>query len=220
MPETQADGRIYTVETLTEAPVAGDRNTIGGWPVLPGGEWPACFCGTPMVFFFQLDIPGDVPVFGGAHLLVFQCPEHDDPAFGPVQLPDRYWDAVTEPYEGRFWRFFLHTAGTPSAEADPLVDPRRLALHPAEEQVSEYGRGVAGFKVGGVPSWAQDPEHYRCSCGTDMTFLCQVPENFGFDMWPMRDRDNQAQLFLGNEVYIFACPARCHPQALWPAIQN
>ena len=54
-----------------------------------------------------------------------------------------------------------------------------------------------------------------------MVFLGQVPENFGSDIWPMRDRgSDQAQLFLGNEVYIFACPARCHPEALWPALQN
>ena len=48
-----------------------------------------------------------------------------------------------------------------------------------------------------------------------------MPENFGFDMWPMRDReDEQAQLFLGNEIYILACPARCHPEAAWPVAQN
>ncbi|MCO8274886.1 hypothetical protein M1L60_30265 [Actinoplanes sp. TRM 88003] len=204
---------MHTIEIRPEPPAAGDRNTIGGHPVLADGQsWPACFCGRPMVFFFQVD----VPAFGGDHLLVFQCPVHDDPAFGPAELPARFWDEVVEPYDGPFWRMFLRPAGTPSPEADPHIEPRRLVLHPAE------GRDAPGFKVGGDPSWVQEPEHYRCACGTDMVFLGQVPENFGFDMWPPRNRetDDQAQLFLGNELYIFACPARCHPEALWPALQN
>ena len=25
---------------------------------------------------------------------------------------------------------------------------------------------------------------------------------------------------LGNEIYILACPVRCHPEALWPIAQN
>jgi hypothetical protein len=215
---------IHMIETLPEPPVAGDRNTIGGWPLLAAGEtWPACFCGKPMVFFFQVDLPN----FGGDHLLVFQCPEHDDVTTAPNPLPERYWDEVTDEYDGPYWRFLLRPAGgTPAGEADPHVEPHRLAVHPAEEEVSEHGRGRQGFKLGGVPSWAQYPEMYTCSCGTDMVFVCQVPENFGFDMWPMRDKDahgtsdNQALLFLGNEVYIQACPARCHPEAAWPAIQN
>ncbi|MBM2614574.1 hypothetical protein JIG36_03270 [Actinoplanes sp. LDG1-06] len=207
---------IFTVEILDEPPAAGDHNTLGGRPLLAAGEsWPACFCGKPMVFFFQLDIP----FLDGDHLLVFQCPEHDEGVFGPLQLPERYWDTVTDPYEGPFWRFLLRPAGSPAAEADPHLQARRLVLHPAEETV-ENRRGRAGFKLGGVPSWAQEPEHYRCSCGTDMVFVCQVPENFGFDMWPMREGKEQVYLFLGNEVYIQACPARCHPEALWPAIQN
>ncbi|MEU4689636.1 hypothetical protein [Actinoplanes sp. NPDC023714] len=208
---------IHTIEISAEPAVAGDRDTIGGWPLLAAGEpWPACFCGKPMAFFFQVG----VPAFGGDQLLVFQCPVHDDVTFGPPQLPDRYWDEVTEPYEGPFWRLLFRSGGTPSPGPEPLLEARRLVLHPAEETVDDTGRGLPGFKLGGVPSWAQSPEHYRCACGTDMVFLCQVPENYGFDLWPMRDRNDQVQLFLGNELYVMACPARCHPEAAWPALQN
>ncbi|GAB2588017.1 hypothetical protein Aab01nite_49340 [Paractinoplanes abujensis] len=209
---------IHTIVTGDEPAVAGDRNTIGGWPLLAADEpWPACFCGKPMVFFFQLD----VPQFDGDHLLVFQCPVHDDAAFGPSQLPARYWDEAVDPYEGPFWRLLFRSSGTAARAPDPYVEPHRLALQPAKEKVDEHGRGRPGFKLGGVPSWAQSPEHYRCACGTDMVFLGQVPENFGFDMWPMRDKQgDQMQLFLGNELYILACPARCHPEAAWPVLQN
>lgn len=215
--------RIHLLERSAEPAVRGDRNTIGGWPLLAGGEaWPVCFCGTPMVFFFQ----AEVPAFGGDQLLVFQCPTHDESTWGPHPLPQRYWDVVTEPYEGPFWRILLQPAGTPTPDPDPYVEPSRLVLRPAEEEIRPGDRGLHGFKLGGVPSWAQDPEWQRCACGTDMVLLCQVPENFGFDMWPMRDRDShgtsddQAQLFLGNEIYILACPARCHPRATWPVAQN
>ena len=225
MPEPSPE--IHVVHTRPEPAEAGDRNTIGGWPILAAGEaWPLCYCGERMVFFFQVDVPPGVPAFGGHHLLVFQCPTHDDVAVGPAQLPERFWDEAAEPYEGPFWRILFRTAGAPAADADPYLQGHRLAVRPDTESVDEYGRGSQGFKLGGVPSWAQYPEHYRCACGTDLAFVCQVPENFGFDMWPMKAQqsggtsDDQVHLFLGSEIYILACPARCHPEAAWPVLQN
>ncbi|MEV4343170.1 hypothetical protein AB0J83_01630 [Actinoplanes sp. NPDC049596] len=195
------------------AATAGDRDTIGGWPLLADGqEWPSCYCGERMVFFFQADLPE------GEHLSVFQCPVHDDAAFAESQqLPERFWE-VGE----RFWRIFVQAPGTAADQADPYVEGRRLTRREEAETVDQFGRGRPGFKLGGVPSWAQGPEQYRCACGTEMEFLAQVPENFGFDMWPMKPdhKDEQVQLFLGNELYILACPARCHPEAAWPVLQN
>jgi hypothetical protein len=52
------------------------------------------------------------------------------------------------------------------------------------------------------------------------------PEDFGFDKRPGQpvqpDTFNSAQygLFLGNEVYIVACPEHCRPAAAWPIPQN
>ncbi|GAA1615356.1 hypothetical protein [Actinoplanes couchii] len=197
---------------ITTAPAGpGDRNTVGGTPFRPAGEpWPSCYCGARMVFFFQVDIPD------GGHLTVFQCPVHDDAAYGPARLPDRYWDEVTSPFDGVFWQISISGSDAPAAAAEPLLRPLRLELRPETGPADAHG-----FKLGGTPSWAQEPEPHWCACGTEMTLLCQIPENFGFDMWPMRDdRAEQAQLFLGNEIYLLACPARCHPRALWPVAQN
>ncbi len=212
---------VHMIEKRPEKAERGDRDTIGGWPLLdPGESWPACYCGDRMVLFFQVSIPADIPAFGGDHLLVFQCPTHDDVAVPKSrQLPDGYWDTLTDPYDGPFWRILLRTSGVPATEADPYVQPLRLDLRPGTEMV-DGGRGRQGFKIGGVASWAQYPEDYRCACGTELTFLAQVPENWGFDLWPMQDGRDQVQLFLGNEIYILACPARCHPEALWPVAQN
>lgn len=220
-------GPIHLIETLPEPAVRGDRNTIGGWPLLAAGEpWPACFCGVRMVFFFQVEIPADIPLFGGDHLLAFQCPVHDEVAIPLArQLPERYWDTLVDPYDGPFWRILIRPAGEPAAEEDPLVEPHRLDVR-RDVEVVDGDCGRQGFKIGGVASWAQYPESYRCACGTELVFLAQVPENWGFDMWPMKDKDvhgtsdDQAHLFLGNEIYILACPARCHPEAAWPVPQN
>ncbi|QFG24097.1 hypothetical protein [Actinomadura sp. WMMB 499] len=214
--------RAYIVEVGTEPAEAGSRNTIGGSPVLAAGQaWPSCYCGGRMAFYFQVGIPADVPTFGGHQLLVFQCPLHDEACFSPgsrsAQLPGRFWDDPPEPNEGAFWRILLHGGGNPVTDSDPFLQPRRLTL---AETPDERGNGRFEFKVSGVPAWAQDPERYRCPCGADLAFVCQIPEDFEFEMLPGRPEDFGELLFLGNMVYILACPERCDPAAAWPVNQN
>jgi hypothetical protein len=220
---------MYLIEITSTPAVAGDRNTVGGWPILdPGQPWPACQCGTRMVLFFQFDVPSDIPVFGGDHLLAFQCPTHNEACFGPrgAQLPPRYWEQPPPPNELAFWRFLRQRAAVTAAVADPYLQPRRLTLTRGEEVSNEYGKGTWAFKVGGLAAWSQDPEHYRCSCGSDLAFLGQVPEDFGFPKQPEADEQNDSFssdeycMFLGNDVYLLACPARCDPAAVWPVNQN
>ncbi|MFE2647310.1 hypothetical protein [Streptomyces nigra] len=80
--------------------------------------------------------------------------------------------------------------------------------------------------MGGAPSWAQRPEFYTCACGADLVYVCQVPENRDFAVHPGRPeqpdsvRPDAYGLFLGNEVYLPACPDRCDPAAVWPVNQN
>ncbi|MEV6608712.1 hypothetical protein [Kutzneria sp. NPDC051319] len=219
---------IYLVEVGSEQAGEGERNTVGGWPVLDAGRaWPVCDCGERMVLFFQVDVPADIAVFGGDHLLVFQCPKHNDACFPPSsrRLPEGFWDAPPD-NDMRFWQILLHKGNTRAAEADAYLQPHRLILTRAEERIDEHGRGRPGFKLGGVPAWAQDPEHYICRCGAALAQVCQVPEDFGFDKRPERPsqpytfHDDQYGLFLGNEVYIVACPEHCDPAAAWPIAQN
>jgi len=178
---------MYLIEVTSTSAVAGDRNTMGGWPILDQLQpWPACRCGTRMVLFFQLDVPPDIPIFGGEHLLAFQCPRHNEACFGPRerQLPPRYWDQPPSPNAMPFWRILRQRAGVVAATADPYLQPRRLTLKRAEEASDEHGNGVWAFKVGGLPAWSQGPEYYRCACGSELAFLGQVPENFGFPKRP------------------------------------
>jgi hypothetical protein len=82
------------------------------------------------------------------------------------------------------------------------------------------------FRVGGEPAWIQYEENYTCACGTELSFLLQVPENYGFPKRaeaPEQDAtfdSNAYGLLLGNMIYILACPDRCDPAAAWPANQN
>ncbi|MEU0539595.1 hypothetical protein ABZ319_06970 [Nocardia sp. NPDC005978] len=209
---------------------AGDRDTIGGWPVLDAGQpVPECDCGATMALYFQLEVPAEVPYFGGDQLLVFQCPVDSDASLDPEpQLPERYWDTPTG-NQPRFWRILLQRAGTVAATRDPHFAPRRLSLRPVVDREPDprYSGPLQGFKVGGTPYWVQDAPEVRCACGSDMTFLCQVTEDFPFRKYLDPDRDGTVDcdgvedgLLLGNQVYILACPAHCDPAAVVPICQN
>ncbi|MER7027253.1 MULTISPECIES: hypothetical protein [Streptomyces] len=204
---------------------------MGGWPFLdPGQEWPACFCGERMALFFQFDIPGDVGPFGGDHLLVFHCRAHNDasePRLAGGRLVPAYWDAPQPPYPAPFWRVLIQRgAALPHPEAEPSVRALPLALRPFADTGDEEGGGAQIFKVGGNPSWAQEPEEYTCACGAELVYVCQVPEGMDFAVHPglpeqpYSVRPDTSWLFLGNEVYLLACPEHCDPAAVWPVNQN
>jgi hypothetical protein len=212
---------MWVIEESGQAAVAGDRNTIGGWPVLgPETPWPDCTCGVRMAFFFQIDVPEDHPVFGGEHLLMFQCPVHNDPSDGPATLPARFWETPLGHNEHAFWRILRHRGGTPAAEPDPFIEPRGLVLRPAGPD------DTWDFRIGGEPAWIQGPEPHTCACGAEMEFLLQIPENMPFRTRPgVPEQDGAFSstaygLLLGNVVYVLACPKPCDPAAAWPPVQN
>ncbi|MFC6021397.1 hypothetical protein ACFP2T_35160 [Plantactinospora solaniradicis] len=206
----------------SEPAIAGDRNTVGGWPILePGQSWPGCACGERMVLFFQIDVPDDIAGFGGEHLLVFQCPVHNEACFGRAQLPERYWE-TPPPYGNEMvhWRILRHRGGIVAESADEFLQPPRLVLRDAGPD------DKWAFRVGGKPTWIQDAMYHTCACGVDLEFLVQIPENFGFPKRPeVPEQDgafstDEYGLLLGNEIYLFACPNRCDPAAAWPVNQN
>ncbi|WP_435609318.1 hypothetical protein [Streptomyces sp. C10-9-1] len=221
----------YAIEVGTEVLAQPTRNSVGGWPFLDEGqEWPECFCGERMVLFFQLDVPPDLEPFGGDHLLVFHCRAHNDassPELTDGRLVSRYWDAPQAPYPRPFWRVLLQRdAILPTTEPEPSLRALPLSLRPLTDAANERERGAQMFKVGGVPSWAQFPECYHCACGTELLYVCQVPEDMEFAAHPGQPEQPYSvgtdtyNLFLGNEVYLLACPAHCDPAAVWPVNQN
>ncbi|KAB2976665.1 hypothetical protein F8R89_34445 [Streptomyces sp. SS1-1] len=218
----------YEVEIGTEPLDRPARNSVGGWPHLdPGQDWPECFCGERLALFFQVDIPSDVEPFGGDHLLVFHCRAHNDPSTPQLadgRLVARYWDAPQPPHPAPFWRVLIQSReARPASEAEPSVRGLPLTLRPFTDTPE---KAAQTFKVGGTPSWAQDPELYSCACGEDLVYVCQVPEDMEFAVHAGRPeqpdsvRADAYVLFLGNEVYLLACPARCDPAAVWPVNQN
>ncbi|MDH2394004.1 hypothetical protein QCN29_35710 [Streptomyces sp. HNM0663] len=222
----------YALEVGTELLDRPVRNSVGGWPFPGDGqEWPECFCGERMVLFFQLDLPADLGPFGGDHLMVFHCRAHNDASDPQLaddgRLVPRYWDAPQPPYPHPFWRVLLQRAAAlPAAEVEPSLRALPLTLRSFTDAAAGQERGAQGFKVGGTPSWAQFPEYYRCACGTELVYVCQVPEDMEFATHagqpeqPYSVAIDTYNLFLGNEVYLLACPARCDPAAVWPVNQN
>ncbi|HET6858129.1 MAG TPA: hypothetical protein VFH94_13700 [Streptomyces sp.] len=216
--KTPAAMPAHTIEVGTEPLDHPARNSMGGRPYLDDAqEWPECFCGERMALFFQLDLPPEQGPFGGDHLLVFHCRTHNDasvpePADG--RLAPRYWDAPQPHYPRPFWRVLLQRhAALPKPDAEPSLPALPLTLRPFSDTPDPHGCGAQTFKVGGLPSWAQEPEHYTCACGADLAYVCQVPEGMEFG-------DESDALFLGNEIYLLACPSHCDPAAVWPVNQN
>ncbi|MEV5318321.1 hypothetical protein AB0K92_11795 [Streptomyces sp. NPDC052687] len=216
----------YRVEVGDEPLEQPARHSVGGRPYLEEGQgWPECFCGARMALFFQLDVPADVEVFGGDHLLVFHCGAHNDATDPPVaggRLVPRYWEAPQPPYPAPFWRVLMQGPEAKAVtETEPAVCARPLRLVPFQDSPER-----ADFKVGGEPSWAQFPESYRCACGARLAFVCQVPEGVEFAVRPGLPEQPYSigadtyNLFLGNEVCLLACPDRCDPAAVWPVNQH
>ncbi|MEV0095475.1 hypothetical protein [Streptomyces sp. NPDC050738] len=228
---TRAALPAHTIDVGTEPLDRPTRNSVGGWPFLDNSqEWPECFCGERMPLFFQLDIPLDLEPFRGDHLLVFHCRAHNDaaePELAQGRLVPGYWDAPQLPYPRPFWRVLLQrNAVLPTAEAEPSLCALPLTLRPFVDTPDRRGLGAQAFKVGGTPSWAQDPESYTCACGADLVYLCQVPEGMEFAVrpgaqeQPYSTRAETYGMFLSNEIYLLACPAHCDPAAVWPVNQN
>jgi hypothetical protein len=210
-----------------------NRDSIGGYPVLTENqELPECaICNKKMVMFLQLDIKAEynLPFKEGSHLSFFMCIDHDEPVWwdGTEELPASYM-------EREHYQVFFNPPGVneKTYELEPGLVHSALQFTKLEEEVEtvgpdnkEYEIGRQLFKIGGVPSWAQDPEIHTCSCGAKMSFICQVPQDFQFtkaegaESQKSTYSDTHYSLFLGNEVYIFACENQCSPLAVAPICQ-
>ncbi|MFJ2948255.1 hypothetical protein ACIO8H_11540 [Streptomyces sp. NPDC087226] len=214
----------YEIEIGAEPLDRPARNSVGGRPYFDDDqEWPHCFCGEQMTLFFQLDLPEDVRYFGGEHLSVFHCARHSatsEPVTADGRLVPRFWEAAQPPLMGSFWRVLLQRdPGIPEPDPEPAVRALPLSLRPF---VDGHGPYEVHFKVGGTAAWAHEAAYYRCACGTDLAFVCQVPQDHDFEVHPGSPvqpdvfRDDTYRLFLGNEVYLLACPKRCDPAAVLP----
>jgi hypothetical protein len=172
-----------------------------------------------MILFFQFDIlvEFELPFQIGSHLSIFMCPEHNEiPSFDQFhQLPVAYWDKT----EGHWYA----TLSKPCSEVQ-FASPQ--FLQPAKLVMSNSAKNHWSLSVGGEPLWLQDPEQFACACGSDMHFVCQLSDGFQFPKLseaPEQPDSSSADdyvLFLGNEVYVFACPNQCNPRAVWVTVQN
>ncbi len=176
--------------------------------------------------FLQFDIKEAwrLPQLSDSHLVVMMCPQCNEipslETYPEEKLPDQFWNET----EGHFFAMLTH-------DNMPLraVSPAKTYLACQElgfEPTSEDGYSAESICVGGEPYWLQDPEPVTCPCGAKMLFVAQISENFPFAKLP--DAPEQPDsfsaddycLFLGNEVYIFACPRRCDVRSVWITVQG
>jgi hypothetical protein len=235
-----SEGKVTEVlcYELTLAPANSQdlRSFVGGVPPLPiGSRWPSCgMCGDDLTHFLDVELPDNSSPFkAGSRLQVFACRGHDDIA-GTIysnyeqfrsaalakRLPDNYWNINDGHY---LLRLLPPNSPVICGPKENRLALQNLSLTPIED--SEI-RPVLSFKLFGQPSWAQDAEEHVCCCGSPMRLLLQIPDSAGFDMVPGAPEQpnsfsrSQYCLFLGNELYLLACTAQCHPLALWPVLQH
>jgi hypothetical protein len=213
------------------------RSSIGGYPILPESyAWPVCReddCNRRMSAFFQFDIDDSMGFLlkRGSTLGVFQCLHHDDPfedldtrfpSSSDECLPENYWMR-------RNYAMFLSPAASQhqSREREPCVIYSRLVLEQEREPAirSHAALNFAAIKIGGAPFWIHAPKLWRCSCGSEMDFVCSVPANLTFpkeESCPRQTNGPQGSyhLFLGLSTYFFACRAHCDPRAVVAVRQN
>lgn len=211
------------------------RDTVGGSPFMPPGEpVPRCrICDAQMVLFFQFDIRSEfeIPFKAGSHLLVFMCPTHNEPPGLPAiyndsPLPTSYWDAD----DGHFaLRLFPPNKLESNGQLDQYISPYSLAFERAEEEIQDFDEfdvGSYDFKIGGVPGWMNYRIDKQCTCGGQMSFICQTPDGFGFKQTPNAPEQpdsfstTEYCLFLGNQLYILGCNRQCDPRAVIAGCDN
>lgn len=203
------------------------KNSIGTAPWLPSGiRSPVCAqCSTSMQLFFQFDIDRrfNLPLQEGSHFVLFMCPECNEiPSFESYsgkQLPERFWEKT----EGHFFSALYKPQNLlVENNISSLLKSYKLDFH----QINSVKMPNELIKVGGKPDWLQDDERFFCCCGEEMSFICQVPENYPFpktDSAPEQPDSFSGSdycIFLGNQVYIFGCSKQCHERAIWITVQN
>jgi hypothetical protein len=202
--------------------VSDSRNNIGGEAILPAGaSYPTCQqCGQEQLLFLQFSVPAELglPIAAESQLSIFMCPKHNEiPSFEfQSRLKDEYWSKG----EGNWAAFLAPPDQVPVAGGPRLLEPVALALEALPQEPS-YRIAVAG-----EPQWVQEPERFVCSCGTEMVFICQISDSYKFQRLPTAPEQPDSSyvddyvLFLGNEVFVFACPKQCNTRAIWITVQN
>ena len=198
------------------------QDSVGGAYLAPEGQGlPCCTqCDRQMIPFLQFTLPvaAELPFVEGSRLSVLMCPEHNEiPSFESFDaLPPAYW----EQGEGHWYASLEKPRAMQRVTGPSILQPAELVL--ADEPADKNYR----IAVGGAPDWVQDAETFTCACGSAMEFVCQVSDGFEFPKLPRAPEQPDSSsarsyvLFLGNEVYVFACPQQCDPRAVWVTVQN
>ncbi|MEU0651353.1 hypothetical protein ACWEV9_06945 [Streptomyces albogriseolus] len=82
------------------------------------------------------------------------------------------------------------------------------------------GRPTAALKSSGSTVSGAAKGAVTCSRRSSYLPFWEFGVRPGAPVQPYSIRDDAYLLFLGNEVYLLACPKRCDPAAVFPVNQN
>jgi len=178
-----------------------DKSKMGGVPNLQGFQsWPTCrVCRTPMNFVMQL-YQEDFEKFyfppGKNIFQVFRCPNIDC-----LNNFNESYDLLTEAYYHHVSRVTNKPLEKPVIQKSDLekevpdcfFKPQETKDYPNYQEIPGYDefdrkhgntdtdnlfwaefQPRTGTKVYGYPSWSQDPDVPRCSCGNEKDFIFQL----------------------------------------------
>ncbi len=210
-------------ENITDASIAGQR-------VFPKATTaPQCMhCAENLALFFQFTVQKHhhSRFKVGSLFLIYACLKHDDL---PLEQYSDLDQTVQIGYQDKVHEHYAIMLISPDVEQDYFGDEDKLIYHPLythqiEEKLQYSDDFTKPFsthyesKIAGQPAWINDEVDLNCTYGGKLQFLCQFAE--GFEFFYGQGRTDYTHLFLGNQIYFFACDQQCSPYAVIAVCDN
>lgn len=201
------------------------RDSIGSdaW-LSESSSVPICLnCQSEMQLFLQFDINEEfkTKLKESSHFVLFMCPICNEiPSFDFFtnrKLCSSFWEKNLHFYTVLF-RPITKLKAIPS---NSNLEEASLIFIKSQRSLTQ-----PVISVGSTPVWIQDEESFQCCCGEEMSFFCQISENYPFKKTKLAAEQPDSFsaddycLFLGNEIYIFACSNSCDERAVWISVQH
>jgi hypothetical protein len=222
--------RTHHIKIDSTTYMDGDRNTIGGVPILQKGQSVPCCqkCGRQLTLFLQFDIDKtfNLPFEEGSHFLLFSCIPCEN-------LPDEEYSDVDKVVKVSFGNpvcgHYSLMMNEPNSDEifgsnDNEIEPKQIVFNEVNKSIKDCQYvGKTGddfeFKVGGVAAWCNYSINLNCRCGAPISFLCQISDSFDF-FAPANKSTIYHSLFFGNIVYVMGRTKQCSPYSLLVACDN
>ena len=203
--------------------------TLGGDIYLnKNKEMPKCTeCNKEMSLYLQIDIKEEfnTPFITGSKFNVFCCPEHDEVPDGYSNLDKEVLPAYGKENHGHYSITLTRPEDIekkPISKEKVILEKNLYAVAKDEEiRECEYVGLTSenyGFKIGGTPSWMNYSANLKCTCGSEIKYLFQIPDSY--DFFYGDGPVEYHSLFLSNQIVFMACESQCSPYSVITVCDN